>query len=100
MTASVDSNEPGVRRWWRVVTILLAGAVFMQAILAGAMLSGEAWARAAHSATAIALVAATVVVGLVALIALRRVSHGMKLGLTLLSLAAALILQMVLGKWS
>ena len=100
MTASSVSSGAGVVRWWRVVTILLAGAVFTQAIFAGAILSGEAWAHAAHSMTAIALVAATTVAGLVSLVTLRRVSSGTKLGLTLLALAAALLLQMALGKWS
>lgn len=95
-----DSIEPAnnLRRRWGVVTTLLVGGIFIQAVFAGAMLSGEDWARTAHSVTAVLLIVATIASGLISLVGLRRIPHGVKLGLTLLSLAAAVILQTVVGK--
>jgi hypothetical protein len=102
MTANHDlaSNEPSLRRWWSGITIVLALAVFTEAVFAGAMLSGIGWARAAHSVTAVVLIASTLTAGLVSIVVLRRVPHGPKLGLTLLSLAAAIFLQIAAGKLS
>ncbi len=93
------SHGPGRnrRRGWRAVTALLVAAVFAEAVLAGAILSGVGWARAAHGATAGLLIVSTAIAGLVALVTLRRVPHGARLGLTLLSLAVALLLQAVIG---
>lgn len=96
------SNDRGrnMRRWWNVITALIAAAIFIEAVFAGAMLSGIDWARAAHAANAVILIATTATAGLVAIIALRRIPHGTKLGLTLLSLAAAVLLQTALGRMS
>jgi hypothetical protein len=77
---------------------LLVVAIFTQAVLAGLMLSGVEWARAAHSATAMALIASTLAAGLASLITLRRIAQGPKLGFTLLSLAVVVVLQTVVGK--
>lgn len=92
-------TEPSrnLRRWWGAVTVVLVAAVFTEAVFAGAMLSGAAWARAAHRLGALGLVGAAVAVGLIAVVTLRRIAHGLKLGLTLLALSAALLVQMVLG---
>jgi hypothetical protein len=38
-----QSRNP--RRWWSVITSLMALAVLMEAIFAGAMMSGVGWAR-------------------------------------------------------
>jgi len=100
---AVHPNRPieprrNLRRWWGVITIGLLAAVFIEAVFAGAMLSGAAWARPAHAATALALIASTTTAGFVALAALRRIPHGRGLGLTLLGLAAALLLQAALGR--
>lgn len=84
-------------RWWSAITNVLLLLLFSQAVLAGAMLSGIDWARRAHSTTALVLVASTVTAGLVATITLRRIRHGLKLGLTLLSLAAVIFLQAAVG---
>lgn len=102
MTANSDaaSAEPGLRQWWSVITTLLVIAVFTEAVFAGAMLSGVGWARTAHSVNAIVLIASTLTAGLVSIVTLRRVPHGMKLGLTLLSLAAALFVQAAIGALS
>jgi hypothetical protein len=98
-TASHAPNA-SLRQWWSIVTTLLAAALFVQAVFAGAMLSGVDWARAAHGATALIIVALTLTTGLVSAVTLRHVAHGPKLGLTLLSLAVVAFLQMVVGKSS
>lgn len=96
----IGSPHQGLWRWWGVITILLAADLFIEAVLAGAMLSGAPWARPAHAANAAVLVASTIVAGLVCLITLRRVPHGLRLGLTLLALGAAVVLQAAVGKAS
>lgn len=88
------------RHWWSVITTLLVVAVFIEAVFAGAMLSGVGWARTAHSVNAAILIAATFAAGLVSLVTLRRIPHGAKLGLTLLSLSAVVFVQSALGALS
>jgi hypothetical protein len=100
MTASAASSGASLRQGWSFVAILLAGAVFAQSVFAGAMLSGEAWARQVHGVTAFVLIASTAVAALVSLLTLRRISNGLKLGLTLLALAIGLALQIAVGKLS
>lgn len=87
-----------LRQRWIVVTMLLAAAIFIQAVFAGAMLSGIDWARAAHSANAIVLIASTVAAGLIAAVSLRRVPQGLNLALTLLALAVVVFVQTGIGK--
>src|SRR5438874_59408 len=96
------SSEHGrnLRRWWSVITALLVAAVFLEAVFAGAMLSGVGWARRAHAATAGLLIASAAVAGLVGLVTLRRIPHGPRLGLTLLSMAAVVFLQAAAGAMS
>ena len=96
------SHAPGrnLRRSWGAVTALLVAAIFIQAVFAGAMLSGADWARAAHRAAAMLLIAGAAAAGLVALVTLRRIPHGARLGLTLLALAGALFLQAAVGALS
>jgi hypothetical protein len=79
---------------------LLVVAIFAQAVFAGLMLSGVEWARAAHSATAIVLIASTLAAGLISLVTLRDIAHGAKLGFTLLLLAVVVSLQTAVGKSS
>jgi hypothetical protein len=97
-----DSKEPGarLRQLWSITATLLVAAIFIEAIFAGAMLSGANWARAAHAMNATILIVSTTAAGLVALVTLRHVSHGLKFGLTLLSLAAVVFLQIAVGKLS
>jgi hypothetical protein len=83
---------------WRAVTILLAAALFAQAIFAGEMLSGEAWARAAHMATAVAVLAGSGLATLTAFLALRRAPNGMRMGFILLALTAGVFVQFALGR--
>ena len=86
-----------LRRWWSVITSLIALAVLMQAIFAGAMMSGVGWARTAHSVNATVLIASAFTAGLVCLVTLRRIPVGLKLGLGLLSLAAVVLIQAAVG---
>lgn len=87
-----------LRQWWTAITVALAAAVFTEAIFAGAILSGVGWARMAHSANALLLIVSAFAASLVALVTLRRVAHGLKLGLTLSMLGSAILLQAVVGK--
>ncbi len=89
-----------LRQFWSVVTILLVVDVVIEAAFAGAILSGADWARGAHVVNGVVLIASTTVAGLAAIVTLRRIPHGMKLGLTLVSLAAVVFFQMAVGKLS
>src|SRR5579871_4251030 len=86
-----------LRRAWRRVAVLLVAGFFGEAALAGAMLSGFGWARAAHAVTAGLLVAGSLIAGLVAALALRRVRRGARLVVALLGLAVAGLLQAAVG---
>jgi hypothetical protein len=101
-THDVVSNDRRrtLRQWWSAITTLLAAAIFIQAVFAGAMLSGVDWARAAHASGAVVLTIAVLAAGLVCIATLRRIPLGLRLGLTLLSLAAAIFLQTAVGKMS
>jgi hypothetical protein len=96
---STESSRPArtLRQWWSAIATLLVLAVFAQAAFAGLMLSGVDWGRTAHSVNAVALIASTLTAGLAALVTLRRISHGTRLGLTLLSLALLVVLQTAIG---
>jgi hypothetical protein len=86
-----------IRRLWSAVTALLLADIFIEAVFAGAMLSGAPWARAAHAANAGLLIVSTILAGLVAVATLRRMPHGLNLGLTLLALAAVMAVQAAVG---
>jgi hypothetical protein len=95
-------NELGrnLRRGWIVITALLALAVFAEACFAGAMLSGFDWARLAHKANAVVLMASSITASLAAVMTLRRVPQGRRVALSLLSLAVLLFVQAGLGTLS
>ena len=93
-----SAHAPGAWPVWRLVTGALVLALFAQAVFAGAMLSGFDWARAAHAANAVVMVAAAFLAGLAAVLSLLRARNGLKLGLLLLGLAAALFVQFALGR--
>src|SRR5262245_14650649 len=99
---TTDATQPGrnLRQWWTAIAALLAAAVFSEAVFAGAMLSGFAWGRTAHAVTAAALMASTLLSGLIAVVTLRRIPNGLKLGVTLLLLAVVVFLQTALGRAS
>jgi hypothetical protein len=98
-TGPSDGSD-NLRMRWSVITSLIVFAVLMEALFAGAMLSGVSWARAAHAVTAAIVIVGSLAAGLVCVITLRRISHGLKLGRTLLALTAALILQAAVGALS
>src|SRR5690242_21307337 len=75
------------RRWWSVITNWIAFAVLMEAVFAGAMLSGVGWARTAHAIDAVVVTASAFIAGLTCVITLRGIANGFKIGLMLLSLA-------------
>ena len=83
-----------------MVAALLATGFFMQAVFAGAILSGVVWARQAHSATAVILVVASLAAGLTSAATLRRFRQGQRLALALLALAAATLVQAAMGAMS
>ena len=95
-----DDRDRGLRRWWVLITLVIAAAFFIEAVFAGAMLSGAGWARRAHAITATMLIASTLAAGLVSLATLRRKPFGAKLGWTLLALAAVAVLQATIGALS
>lgn len=89
-----------LRQWWTVIALLLVTAIFMQAVFAGAMLSGIEWALRAHRLNGMILIGSTGMAGLLALFSLRHVAHGSKLGFTLLALAAVTFVQAAIGMMS
>lgn len=93
---AIDATR-AVPQWWSVMIVLLAVAVFGEAIFAGAMLSGAGWAHTAHAVNARILIATTIVAGLVAAITLRRSPRGKRIGWILLSFAGLLVIQSALG---
>lgn len=95
-----DGPGRNLRLGWTVFTALLAAGFFVEAIFAGEILSGVAWARKAHAATAMILIALTFTGAFVGLMTLRRYRHGLRLGLTLLLLAAAALVRAALGAMS
>ena len=98
--ARLDRPSGNLQQWWWGVTALLAAVFFLEAVFAGAMLSGFGWARKAHAATAMIVIASTFIAGLVAMVALRRRQHGMRFALTLLALAAVALAQAAVGALS
>jgi hypothetical protein len=108
LEASADFGQPinagqqsrNLRQWWSAIAILLAAAVFAQAVFAGLMLSGIEWGYAAHEVNAVALIATALLAGLVSIGTLHRIVNGPKLALTLLALALLIFLQTAIGKSS
>lgn len=100
MSAQVHAEPGNVRLWWQFITALLVAAIFSQAVFAGLMLSGVAWAQQAHAVNAVVLLAASFGSGLVALLTVRRVSNGANLAFSLLALAVVISLQTAVGKSS
>ena len=95
-----DDRRRRLRRRWSVITGLLTLGIFLEAIFAGAILSGADWANTAHRLTAAILVPAAIAAGVVSVVALRRVANGQRLRLVLLGLAVVVFLQAALGALS
>ena len=94
---TVTTVDRASARGWIVFTSILTSAVFLQAITAGRILSGDEWARNAHRAVAGLVVAAAAVGGAVALVRLRDRAGGRRFGLMLMALAVGLLVQYALG---
>ena len=84
-------------RTWVVFTTVLTWAVFLQAVTAGRILSGDEWARDVHRVAAGLLFIVAVVGGLVALVRLRDRAGGRRFGLFLAVMAVGLFVQHGLG---
>lgn len=97
LVRTIQKPDRKTRQRWTIITALIAGGLLAQAVFAGAMLSGMAWASPAHSVNAMLLIAATLAAGLVSAVTLRRTPQGSTLGLTLLCLAVVVFLQTALG---
>src|SRR5690242_20429557 len=98
--ATLPMEQSRKLRWWGVITGLIALAVLCEAIFAGAMLSGVEWARRAHAVDAGLLIASALIAGIVAIVTLRGVPQGTKLGRMLLSMGVVVFLQAALGALS
>jgi hypothetical protein len=100
--STAATATPGVTaaRAWVLVTRLLLLAVFTQAVTAGSLLSGQAWARSLHGIVGPALVPASLLAGILAALTLRRTTAGRRLAVALVVLALVLFAQNVLGDLS
>jgi hypothetical protein len=87
----------GRARAWSAFTTVLTWAVFLQAVTAGRILTGDDWARDVHRTAAGLLFIAAVVGGLVALVRLRDRAGGRRFGLMLVAMGVALFVQHGLG---
>jgi hypothetical protein len=88
---------PAPARTWTVFTSVLTLAVFLQAVTAGRILTGDEWARDVHRIAAGLLIIAAVVGGLVALRRLRGRGGGRRFGLLLVVMGVGLFVEHRLG---
>jgi hypothetical protein len=82
---------------WIAFTTILTWAVFLQAVTAGRILTGDDWARDVHRTSAGLLVMAAVVGGLVALVRLSDRAGGRRFGFMLVATGVGLFVQYGLG---
>lgn len=95
--APAAPESRGQRQVWAVVALLIAGGVLLEAVFAGAMLSGTLWARPAHFIVAFLLTLAALAAGAVAALTLRHVPQGPRLARSLLAIGGICIAQAILG---
>lgn len=96
--ATEMSTNRRVGRGWVRLTTVATWAIFLQAVTAGRILSGDDWARTAHRATAWVVFLVVLVAGLAALAVLRERTGGQRLGVVLVALAVCLFVQSGLGE--
>ena len=84
-------------RPWIVFTTVLMWAVFLQAVTAGRIFSGDEWARDVHRTAAGLLFLVVVAGGIVAIIRLRGRTGGRRFGLMLVAIGIGLFAQHRLG---
>jgi len=95
MTAAVVGRASS--RAWITFTRVLTLAVFLQAVTAGRILTGDDWAGRAHRAVGGLVVVAAVAGGIVALVRLRDRAGGRGFGFALVAMGAGLLVQYALG---
>ena len=91
------STDGRIGRGWIWFTTVAMWAIFLQSITAGRILSGDDWARTAHSTTAWLLFLTLLGAGVAALASLRERRGGRRLGAVLVGLAVCLFVQSGLG---
>jgi uncharacterized membrane protein len=96
-TGTEMSTDRRIGRGWVWFTTVAMWAIFLQSVTAGRILSGDDWARTAHSTTAWLLFLAVLGAGLAALASLRERRGGRRLGAVLVALAVCLFVQSGLG---
>jgi hypothetical protein len=92
-----DHRVRGPARAWVIFTTVLTWAVFLQAVTAGRIFTGDDWARNAHRSAADLLFVAAVAGGLIALVRLRDRAGGRRFGLMLVAIGVGLFVQHGLG---
>lgn len=99
MTAPVVAAavRPAPSRAWAGFASVMTWAIFLQAVTAGRLMSGDGWARDAHRLGAEVLFLATLAAGVAAAVRLRAVDGGGRLALLLVGSAVALFVQHGLG---
>lgn len=109
MTAQVANGTPtgeaptdpptGTPSWraWSAFTYALLWAIFLQSVLAGALLSGESWSRPYHHVAGQVLGLATLVAAITAAVRLRRVPNGRRMTLMLFGLFVTFAVQVNTG---
>jgi hypothetical protein len=91
------TGTTGTWKVWQVVTTVLMLGIFSQAITAGLIRRGDAWAATFHRTAAGVLVVGALVAGIVALITLRGEPRGRRMGTMLVVLAVGLAVEYALG---
>jgi hypothetical protein len=100
MTEASEIELPTGRRigrGWVVLTTVALWVIFLQAVTAGRIFSGDDWARTAHRTIAGVLVLVTLGAGLAALAVLRERTGGRRMAMALVALAVCLLVQHRLG---
>jgi hypothetical protein len=97
-TPAPNTSAPSVRPWaWIVFTTVLVCAVFLQAVTAGRILTGDEWARDVHRTVGAILFLVAVGGGAVALVRLRGRTGSRRFGLMLVAIGVVLFVQHRLG---
>lgn len=103
MSTAAEPTVPAVladrapARAWAVFTTVLTWAVFLQAVTAGRILTGDEWARDVHRTAAGLLFLVAVGGGVVALVRLRDRAGGRRFGLMLIAIGVGLLVEHGLG---
>jgi hypothetical protein len=96
-TVPAEPVDRSPARAWAMFITVLTWAVFLQAVTAGRILTGDEWALDVHRTAAGLLVVAAVGGGVVALVRLRGRAGGRRLGLMLVAIGVGLLVQHSLG---